>query len=117
MKIKNYPGLAESIYNYRPCSRWGLARHPSTKGSPCICAGAKMRPSIYAGQERNSQRCIKRTYHVKANSNSNLLLIKYAIPPIAKHKGKRTVDWGDDNQITIWNQIEKEFPRAGLRAE
>ena len=42
---------------------------------------------------------------------------KYAIPPIAKHKGKRTVDWGDDNQITIWNQIEKEFPRAGLRAE
>ena len=27
------------------------------------------------------------------------------------------VDWGDDNRITIWNQIEKEFPRAGLRAE
>ena len=78
--------------------------------------------SIYAGQERNSQRCIKRTCHVKANSNSNLLLNlnKYAIPPIAKHKGQATelnVDWGDDNQITIWNQIEKEFPRAGLRAE
>ena len=74
MKIKNYPGLAESIYNYRPCSRWGPAHHPSTKGSPCICASAKMRPSINAGQERNSQRCIKLTCHVKANSNSNLLL-------------------------------------------
>ena len=36
--------LTSSIYNYRPCSRWGPAHHPSTKGSPCFCA--KMRPSM-----------------------------------------------------------------------
>ena len=64
------PGLAESIYNYRPCSRWGLAPQPSTKGSPRFPAPGWPVPKEL---QRNSQRCIKRTCHVKANSN-NLLL-------------------------------------------
>ena len=121
MKIKNYPGLAESIYNYRPCSRWGLAPPPSTKGpkgSPRLSAPGWPVPKEL---QRNSQRCIKRTCHVKANSN-NLQLNSYinTYPPIAKHKVRRrksvpqigdtqTVDWGDDNRITIWNQMRKSF--------
>ena len=30
-------------------------------------------------------------------------------PPITKHKVQQTVDWGDDNRITIWNLMRKSF--------
>ena len=81
MKIKNYPGLAESIYNYRPCSRWGLAPQPSTKGSPRLSAPGWPVPKEL---QRNSQRCIKRTCHIKANSN-NLLLSRTTPTSILAH--------------------------------
>ena len=87
------PGLAESIYNYRPCSRWGLAPQPSTKGSPRFPAPGWPVPKEL---QRNSQRCIKLTCHVKANSNNLLLNI---LPPIAKHKVQRSVPQIGDTQI------------------
>ena len=75
------PGLAESIYNYRPCSRWGLAPQPSTKGSPRFPAPGWPVPKEL---QRNSQRCIKRTCHIKANSN-NLLLSRTTPTSILAH--------------------------------
>ena len=83
------PGLAESIYNYRPCSRWGPAHHPSTKGSPCFCT--KMRPSMLGRKgilnDASNLHVMSKPTQVPIYYSTN----KYAIPPIAKHKGKRTV--------------------------
>ena len=57
--------LNSIIYNYRPCSRWGLAPQPSTKGSPCFCA--KMRPSML-GRKGILKVFNKCTYHAKATT-------------------------------------------------
>ena len=119
------------MYNYRPCSRWGLAPQPSTKGSPRFPAPGWPVPKEL---QRNSQRCIKRTCHIKANSNNLLLsrttptsIFAHLLPNTKFDDGRvsnklvtrkigvpqigdtQTVDWGDDNRITIWNQMRKSF--------
>ena len=63
------------------CSRWGLAPQPSTKGSPRLSAPGWPVPKEL---QRNSQRCIKRTCHIKANSN-NLLLSRTTPTSILAH--------------------------------
>ena len=110
------PGLAESIYNYRPCSRWGLAPQPSTTGSPRLSAPGWPVPKEL---QRNSHRFIKLTCHVKANSNN--LLLKYYInifPPYSQTQSStiacRLGRWQSNKHL---ESNEKEFPRAGLRAE
>ena len=68
----------EIYIQLQACSRWGLAPLPSTKGTPRLCAPGWPVPNEL---QRNSQRCNKRTCHVKADSN-NLLLNLNAIEEI-----------------------------------
>ena len=92
-----------SIYNYRPCSRWGPAHHPSTKGSPCFCT--KMRPSVL-GRKGILKVFNKCTMNVKANPIYSIITQFHLSPKHAKSS--------DDKQITNGINLRKSF-LAGLR--